>query len=401
MKSGGSGEITGRLAAGVSLVLGSVLAMVAGAPAEGLRDFAQKRGLAIGAAAGGTFWGGDARYRETLAREFNMVVAENAMKFDQLEPSRGQFEWAQADSLAAFAARNGMALRGHNFVWYQQSKWLEAAGDLPRAEMLAILKNHIDQVAGHFAGKVAEWDVVNEAVADDGSGLRDSFWRKRIGDDYIDSAYAWAHRADPKALLFYNDYSGEGAGAKSDRIYALVKGLKERGIPIHGVGMQCHFQCAKGFPTAAISTNMKRLGALGLSVTITELDFRVKLPADSAALALQRDNYASLLRTCLENANCKSFLTWGFTDAYSWVPGFFQGEGAALPFDAAYAPKPAYAGMLGVLGESIGIRKTGGRPRTGGLGNVRVTLGGTLASGWRYTGPVEWRNGLGRFSPAP
>jgi endo-1,4-beta-xylanase len=324
--------------------------------AEGLGDLARKRNLRMGAAVNAQLWSGDARYRQTVQREYNMVVAENAMKFGRLEPARGAFRWDEADSLAAFCARSGIALRGHNLVWHQQSEWVEkAAPGLSRAELLSILKNHIDQVVGRYRGKVVEWDVVNEAVADDGSGLRDSFWRKGIGDDYLDSAFAFAHRADANALLYYNDYGGEGAGAKSDRIYALVKGMKERGIPIHGVGLQCHFQSARGWSAAQIGANLKRLAALGLKVSVTELDLRLTLPADSAALEQQGAAYALMLRTCLAEPTCVSFLTWGFTDAHSWVPGFFPGQGAALPFDAQYAPKPAYRALADVLREGAAV----------------------------------------------
>ncbi|MDB5049708.1 MAG: glycoside hydrolase family 10 [Fibrobacteres bacterium] len=368
---------------------------------ESAGNLARKRGVYVGAAVGGAFWGSDVRYKDTLKKEYNIIVAENAMKFDQLEPKRNLFTWKQADDLAAFAAQNDMALRGHNLVWHQASGWIsQAAAGLDRIEMQGILKNHIDSVVGHFQGKILEWDVVNEGLDDASGGLRDTFWRQRIGDDYLDSAFTWAHRADPKALLFYNDYSGEGMGGKADRIYALVKGMKDRGVPVQGVGLQCHFASAKSFSVADIDLNMKRLGALGLRVSVTELDFRTALPADSAALAVQKDNYARLLAVCLANANCKSFLTWGFTDAYSWVPDFFPGQGAALPFDAEYKPKPAYQGMVQALTDAVGIRPA---LRPGPVRSQEVTLGflrgsmeysreGTPGSGTRAA-----RNALGKW----
>lgn len=320
-----------------------------------LRDAATPRGFAIGAAVGGAFWGGDARYRPLLKREFNILVAENAMKWDQIQTRRGEFAWAKADELVAFARESGAAVRGHVFVWHQQSRWIEEGG-FGREEMLSLMKAHIAAVAGRYKGKVREWDVVNEAV-DDGAGtLRASFWRTRIGDDYIDSAFAFAHAADPAAKLYYNDYSAEDMGAKSTKVYNLVKGLKDRQIPIHGVGLQCHFQADAWPRPADIDRNLKRLAGLGLEVSLTEVDFRVRLPADSAALDRQKASYAALLGVCLANANCKSFLTWGFTDAHSWVPGFFTGFGAALPFDAQYQPKPAFFGLLETLKTIVSLR---------------------------------------------
>lgn len=371
-------------------VLTTLLSLAAAsAPAqETLGSLAKQRGVYIGAAVGGAFWGNDARYKPGL-KQFNIIVAENAMKFDQLEPSRGRFTWQRGDDLAAFAAQNGMALRGHNLLWHQASDWIaNASGGLSRAEMQAILKNHIDSVVTHFKGKILEWDVVNEAI-DDGTGaLRESFWKQRIGADYLDSAFVWAHRADPGALLFYNDYSGEGMGGKSNRIYDLVKGMKEKGVPVHGVGLQCHFQSAKAFSTADIDRNLKRLGALGLRVSMTEVDLRVILPADTAALSLQKENYSKLFATCLANPNCKAFLTWGFTDAYSWVPDFYKGSGAALPFDAEYRPKPAYEGLQQALLNVSAIRP-GMRPGSRSSGNVTM---GSMQGGLIFAVPGKGKS---------
>ncbi|MDQ3000290.1 MAG: endo-1,4-beta-xylanase [Fibrobacterota bacterium] len=385
-----------KLAAG-TLFLAAAIGVTGPHGQETLGSLAKKRGVYVGAAVGGAFWGGDSRYQETLKREFNIIVAENAMKFDLLQPKRNEFQWKQADDLVAFAARNGMALRGHCLVWHQQSEWLAAASGLGRAEMLSILKNHIDSVMTHFKGRVLEWDVVNEAIDDDGKSLRNTFWLQRIGSDYLDSAFTWAHRADPNAFLFYNDYSGEGMGGKSDRIFALVKGMKDKGIPIHGVGLQAHFASGGSFTTADIDRNMKRLGALGLRVSITELDFRFALPVDAAKLTVQKGNYAAMLGVCLANENCKTFLTWGFTDAHSWVPGFFQGSGAALPFDANYAPKPAYDGMKEALTATpIGLfpaRDPRSAPGPGDR-NTKGTLPGNFGSE-AVQGGV--RNALGRW----
>lgn len=315
---------------------------------ETLRALAAKRGISIGTAVGGAFAGGDARYKATLKKEYSILVGEYQMKWDHLQPQPGTFTWTRADELATFARENGAALRGHTFVWHKGTKWLEE-GNFTREEMLSHLRRHIQAVAGRYKGQVREWDVVNEAIDDGSAILRDSFWRKRIGDDYIDSAFHIAHRADPGARLYYNDYSAEDMGAKSNKVYNLVKGMVERKVPIHGVGMQCHFRVDQWPTPANIGRNMKRLGDLGLEVAITELDFRVSLPVNDASLAKQKASYAALLGVCLANPNCKSFLTWGFTDAYSWVPDFFPGMGAALPFDSEYRAKPAYYGLQDAL----------------------------------------------------
>jgi endo-1,4-beta-xylanase len=327
------------------------LALAQAIPAqETLRSLAQKRGLYIGVAINSLLWStsADPKYSEIVKREFNIIVTENEMKFDQIEPQRGQFNWTKADLFIDYVQKNQMQARGHNLVWHQQSGWAENLA-VGRVEMLAILKNHTDKVLGRYRGKIMEWDVVNEAIDDASGNLRETFWKKAIGEDYIDSAFHYAHLADPEALLFYNDYSAEGMGSKSDKVYALVKGMKERGVPIHGVGLQSHFDNNSWTKPSDIDKNIKRLGELGLRVSITELDFRVKVPADTASLNKQKANYRTLLGVCLANANCKSFLTWGFTDAHSWVPGFYSGMGAALIYDSQYLTKPAYDGLKDAL----------------------------------------------------
>jgi endo-1,4-beta-xylanase len=320
---------------------------------ETLRSLAAKRGVYIGTAVGSPFYasGSDPKYIGTLKAEFNILVAENEMKFDQIEPNQGQFAWTKADALMDFAAQNQMAVRGHNLVWYQQSGWLGTSG-LGRNEMLMAINNHANKIMSRYKGRILEWDVVNEAIDDGGLILRDTFHKNSIGDDYIDSAFWFARRADPQALLFYNDYGGEGLGGKADKIFDLVKGLKQRGIPIDGVGFQAHFENKNWPKVSDIDKNIKRLAALGLMVSFTEVDFRIPLPADSSQLELQKTNYRSLLGVCLANSNCKSFVTWGFTDAFSWVPGFFTGFGASLPYDAQYQKKPAYAGLQEALIET-------------------------------------------------
>jgi endo-1,4-beta-xylanase len=335
----------------ITALLFLILVSTSSVPAqEPLLSMAEPHGVYIGAAVGSAFWRNETYYRETLAREFNILVAENEMKFDRIEPSRNNFNWERADELIAFAEENNMKVRGHTLVWHQQSGWAEGL-DVSREEMIEVMKNHIQAVVGRYQGRVWQWDVVNEGIDDGGGILRDTFWRRKIGDDYIDLAFQFAHEADPDALLFYNDYSGEGMGGKSDKIFNFVTDMLERGLPIHGVGLQCHFQNT-GFPAQDMDRNMKRLNELGLMVAITELDFRINMPADDADLEQQKDNYKEIMRICLENPNCTSMLTWGFTDRYSWIPNFFNGYGAALPFDEDYFPKPAYYGIWEALNET-------------------------------------------------
>ena len=176
-----------------------------------------------------------------------------------------------------------------------------------------------------------------------------SGWRKRKRA-YIEQAFRWAHEADPHALLFYNEAEGEGLNRKSDAIYAMVKDFKRRGVPIDGVGLQMHIS-QLDLDTAAIAANIARLTALGVQVHITELD--VSLPLDSSGqpaksdLLRQAEVYRGIVRACLQSPGCTAIQTWGFTDKYSWIGSHSHGtRGAALPFDRAYKPKPAYDAML-------------------------------------------------------
>lgn len=316
--------------------------------AQSLRAFAFQRGIQIGAAVSSMPLFKDKAYAQTLAREFSMLVPENAMKFDALHPGQSGYDFTEADALVKFAMQNGMQVRGHTLVWHNQLPDWVTKGSFTRDEAIAILKDHIMTVVGHYRGQVAAWDVVNEAVNDDGS-LRDSIWLQTIGPDYIDMAFTWAHEADPDAKLFYNDYSNEDMGKKSDAIYNLLKDMIQRGIPVNGEGFQMHLDVNSTPQPKEVIANMKRLGELGLEVHITEMDVRIKDPPTDKLLAKQATVYKDMLGACLSVENCKAFVLWGFTDKYSWIPQFISGYGSALIFDYSFNPKPAYTAMLNAL----------------------------------------------------
>jgi endo-1,4-beta-xylanase len=339
-----------------------------------LRSLADGKILVGTAVAASPHWGNDPladdeAYRRLLAEQYNVLVAENAMKFDQLETARGEFRWTDADRVVAFAEEHGMAVRGHTLLWHQQSGWLwDGEGNLRSgidpADLPAILEQHVTTVVGRYMGRIAYWDVVNEAIAD-GRGpdltveetLRDVAWAKHYPTgtyQWIADAFTFAHAADPDAKLFYNDYGNESLarsgwpGNKPDHVYALVKRLVDDGVPIHGVGMQMHIE-AGGYPLdAGFAEQVKRFTDLGLEVHITELDVRIPVPVTSAGLETQKRVYRELLRASLETG-VTAVLTWGLDDGHSWVPGFFSGYGAALPFDEAYNAKPAFYGMQEAL----------------------------------------------------
>ena len=161
----------------------------------------------------------------------------------------------------------------------------------------------------------------------------------------------WAHEADPEALLFYNEYSAEGSGAKSDAVYNLLTDLKSRGVPIHGVGMQMHFSTDWSPTGADVVANMARLANAGLIVQVTEMDVRIPMPAEEHELIAQAEIYRTMFEICIDAPNCFSFTIWGVTDAHSWIPAQFPGYGAGLIYDEEYVEKPAYFRIQDVLAD--------------------------------------------------
>ena len=316
---------------------------------DSLRVYAQQRGFYIGAAVNMTPFRNEALYLDTLKREYNIIVAENAFKFTATHPAQNTYNFADTDALVTFAEANGMKIRGHTLVWHQQIPTWVTNGNFTRDETIAIMSEHIHKLVGRYKGRIWAWDVVNEAIADGSSALRtSSFWYQKIGPDYIKLAFQFAHEADPDAILYINDYSSETMNAKSTGVYNLVRALKLDGVPIQGVGWQMHITNGDRIG-ADHHSNAQRLAALGVEISITELDVKMPLPADSNKLATQATSYRDVLEFCLSKPKCVSLITWGFTDKYSWIPGFFPGMGEALIFDANYQPKPAYDALRQVF----------------------------------------------------
>jgi endo-1,4-beta-xylanase len=333
--------------------------------AQSLRQEAEKAGLRMGAAVRPAQFS-EPVYVSTLSREFNLLEPEDAMKWWVLRPDAATFDFRQGDEIVRYAHAHDMSVRGHCLVWGRDNpEWLEKGRFMP-AQLSRLLHQHINRVMKHYAGHVSAWDVVNEALDENGN-VRSSIWYNQPGiglagkdTAYIKQVFRWAHNADPKALLFYNEAEGEGLGPKSDAIYAMVKDFKHRGVPIDGVGLQMHVPNLN-IDLSAVAENISRLVALGVQVHITELD--VALPVNSngelvdpSDLMRQADVYSGIVRTCLKNAGCTAIQTWGFTDKYSWIGSHSHGtRGQALLFDRNYQPKPSYRAVLDAL---ISSRRT-------------------------------------------
>jgi endo-1,4-beta-xylanase len=324
-------------------------------PTSTLRQAATAHNLYVGAAADSQYLG-DANYAATLGTEYSQLQAENEMKFGIIHPGVSTYDFTGADALVAFAQAHTMVVRGHTLVWHNQVPSWVTSGNYTAPQLSTILQGHILTVMGHYAGKVYGWDVVNEAFNDDGT-IRDTIWYDQpgigfagMGTQYIEQALNWAHFADPNAKLYYNDYNDETMNLKSDAIYAMAQDFKTRGVPLDGIGFQFHVDLAFDNPgnLASVTSNFQRFAALGMEIHITELDIRLQ-DSSPASLAAQAKLYGELATICVQQPACKVFQTWGFTDKYSWIPGFYPGWGWALPFDLNYQKKPAYTSILNAM----------------------------------------------------
>ncbi|MBT8227530.1 MAG: endo-1,4-beta-xylanase [Dactylosporangium sp.] len=336
-----------------------------------LRQLGARHGLYLGTAVdmAALADADDPQYRDIVASEFSTVTAENVMKWETLEPTRGTYNWGPADELVDFARANRQRVRGHVLVWQNQLPgWLTegvADGTITNDELRDLLKKHITDVVSHFKGKIWQWDVVNEAVSDPWDTPSTihykGFWAEHLGSEYVADAFRWARDADRNALLFYNDYNIEafGDGSATDKtafVYEMVKQFRADGVPIDGVGSQGHLGTQYGnYDALQVSAALKRFTDLKLATAFTEVDVRSELTdavVDGSSseinprLQASAANYSALLQACLSNRHCLSFTVWGFTDKYSWIPNWSDGqEGLANIYDEDYQPKRAYNTM--------------------------------------------------------
>jgi endo-1,4-beta-xylanase len=361
-----------------SIVSASLLiaGLAAAAPAQTTLKDAYKNIFYIGTAVNqAQFNEQDARGNPIISSQFNTISPENVLKWESVHPRLDGYTFEQPDRYVAFGEKYHMWIVGHNLVWHSQvPAWVfqdDKGAPLTRDALLQRMHDHIMAVVGRYKGRIQSWDVVNEALNEDGT-LRQSNWLKIIGDDYIAKAFQYAHEADPKAELNYNDYNLENE-AKRNGAVALVKKLKEQGIPITAVGLQGHDNME--WPTLQQQDDtIAAFKALGVKVCITELDVDV-LPAagrqptadvsatasgtansnpyvaglpDSVQQALAK-RYADLFGVYLKYRGTVTRVTfWGVTDGDSWKNGFpVRGRtNYPLLFDRAGKPKPAFDAVI-------------------------------------------------------
>lgn len=311
------------------------------------RELAMAKGLKTGiAVTSGDLYG--EKEKQIVLENSSMIVSENSMKWANLRPNEKFWNWSDIDNMVKFAQENAIEVKWHTLFWHQQNS--PFLGKLKTKEdALEAMDTHVKTIMERYKGKISEYDVVNEMFNEDGS-MRESLWYNLIGPEYIEHALRVAHEADPGAKLYLNEYNNEEQGnAKADAMFNLVKDLKSRGVPLDGVGMQLHLSTEYSYNFDKIRSNVKRYADIGVDVCFSEVDVRMPLPSTEASLAKQMNIYTSLLKIAIEEPNVKSFITWGFTDKHSWVPGTFPGTGDALLYTKNMEPKLVYEEMLKVL----------------------------------------------------
>ena len=319
--------------------------------------------------------GENPREMELVRAQFNAISPENLLKWEAIHPAPDTYNFEPADSFVDFGVENHMFIVAHVLVWHEQTpRWVfhDAKGKLvDRDTLLARMREHISTVVGRYKGKINGWDVVNEAL-DDSGRLRQTLWLRIIGDDYIAKAFQYAHEADPKAQLFYNDYLLENA-AKRNAAIALIKRLQARGIPVAGVGLQGHYKL--NWPSVAqLDQTIEAFSRAGIKVDITELDMDMLPQATSSQAAdismnfalrarlnpytnglpdsVQQavaSRYADLFAVLVKHHQDVSRVTfWGVTDADSWLNDWPVRGRTAYPllFDRNCQPKPAFMAVI-------------------------------------------------------
>ena len=319
--------------------LRSMAAATAPPPA---RPLPRRGPIPLGTAVSWNQFRSDSRLPDTFLRHFDQMTPENEMKMFALQPRQGRFEFRQADAMVDWARSHGKRVRGHTLVFGNQLPAWVANGGFTRDQLIAVMESHIKTVVGHFRGRVAEWDVVNEAVQGDGT-LLPNLWLQVIGPGYIELAFRFAREADPGARLFYNDGGIDLPDhPHTQGVRRLLGDLRSRGVPVDGVGLQNHMSNRWHSPAPYIDEAMRRFAEMGLDVAVTEMDVRTDTGGPHAAeLEAQKQIFEASARACRFQPRCTSFSTWGVSDRYSW----FGAGPMPLLFDSDVNPKPAFAAV--------------------------------------------------------
>lgn len=290
-------------------------------------------------------------YQRLATRHFNSITPENIFKPSYLHPEAKQYAWAEADQLAAFCQTRNQRLHGHTLIWHQQLPgWMARFAGSP-ADWEAMFRDHIQTICRHFRGKVSSWDVVNEAFEADGT-LRRTIWSEHLGASYLEKAFRYAHEADPDALLFYNDYELESNLVKRRAVVAWLQTMQQRGVPVHGLGLQMHISIVHPENTQ-LAEALRAVQQTGLKLHLSEIDVAINplgqaITPTPALLQRQADKLAFLVRTYQEIPQAQQFgiTFWGISDRNTWLRSYYHRDEYPLLFDDNYQPKPAFCLLI-------------------------------------------------------
>ncbi|KAK1942603.1 Endo-1 [Phytophthora citrophthora] len=313
--------------------------------------------------------------------DFGMLTPGNAMKWDATEYTQNTFKFDNADAVVSLAKEMGAKVRCHTLTWHSQTpQWVQS---LSKAEMLKALENHITKVMTHFGDSCYAWDVANEVMGDNAQ-MRDSFWYKTTGMDFLTTAFKTAYSVKKslglKTKLYYNDYNTNTINAKSTAVLAMVKKLMDQGVTIDGVGFQSHFSYSDKASTADQVANFKRFTALGLEVALTEVDVTASSSSPSAEEQKQQSTvYKNAVAACKEVKECVGVTIWGYDDNYSWLSTksplpWYQPGGA----NSEMVKKSLYDGIVAGWGGSSASTNSSTTPSTYSFGNTGNSNPGTV-----------------------
>lgn len=350
------------LAAGTAVAISNHYSQPPDLPAPPLKTLAARHGIELGNFAISSYLD-DPAYSGILSSQFDLAVIDNTPNWyftdGGLHPDPTTYNFTTMDRIVAYARQHRMAIQAHHLLW-GDDKWLPGwlkNGNYTPAQLMDIMHDHIATVVGRYQGRIKEWSVVNEAFTREQHiyGLHDWWADHTGGDGYIDQAFISAHQADPQAVLILNDFDNEHFNAVSDAMYDYIQSAKARGIPIGGIGMQMHIDGTHPPNADEVAQNMRRFGALGVGVYVTEFDVNMSnVPApDPVKDAIEAGIYYDMMRACIASQVCHSFSELGITDKETWYNymGPSSADARPLMFDRNYQPKPAFYALRNALAQ--------------------------------------------------
>ena len=303
----------------------------------------------------------DAKLQKLQIENFNSITATSDMKMHAILPAENKYNWKTADTILYYAKKHNQRLFGHNLIWHSSTpRWVREKGEKDSVWLGDFMQKYIKTYVKRYKGKVAAWDVVNEAFESSGGNYRETLWYKKLGKSYIEKAFTYAHEADPNAVLFYNDFNIERDTVKLNAVLNMVNEFKAKGVPISGIGFQMHIRM--DIPDEMIAYSLKKAAATGLQIHISELDIIFNTHNDERLGGIE--NY-SVLTNEMKQAQAEKYKSlikmykdivpkeqqfgitfWDFTDRDSWIKGFFNMKDWPCIYNDSLQPKPAYFGVL-------------------------------------------------------